>query len=159
MKCKCCGKELGEFTLDIAYELPDIIWSIPEEKRIEEAKFNSDLCQYKNKNYLRGIAYIPIQGTDTNFGWGFWAEVNDEAFEKYLEVYDIDGSKEAPVEGLLANTPPDYEDTNNLKVKIHFGSPTERPNIVIEPNEHKLALEQKHGITIERVHELNQYIS
>jgi hypothetical protein len=159
MKCKCCGKELGEFTLDIAYEMPDIVWSIPKEERKEKAKFNTDLCQYKGKNYLRGIAYIPIQGTDTNFGWGLWVEVNEDTFQKYLEVYEVDASKEPPVEGFLANTPPDYEDTNTLKVKIQFSSPTERPIIVLEPSEHKLALEQKHGISIERVHELNRYIS
>ena len=159
MKCKCCGKELGEFTLDISYELPDVVWSIPKEKREEEANFNSDLCEYKNKHYIRGIAYIPILQTNTFFGWGLWLEVNEETFNKYLEIYEIDGSDEPPYEGLLANTPPDYKNTNNLKAKIQFGSPNDRPNIIIEPNEHKIASEQLNGITIERVHELNNYIS
>ena len=159
MKCKCCGKDLGEFTLDIAYELPDVVWSIPKENRKDKAKFNSDLCQYENKNYIRGIAYIPILEADTSFAWGLWLEVNDAIFNKYLEIYEVDGSAEPAAEGLLANTPPNYEETYNLKAIIKFGPPTERPKIILNINEHKLAKEQNNGITIERVHELNEHIS
>ena len=111
---------------------------------------------------IRGIAYIPTIDTidtNTNFGWGLWLEVNEDAFNKCLEIYEVDGSNEPPVQGLLANTPPDYKNTNNLKAKIHFGSPDDRPNIILEPNKHKLANEQLNGISIERVHELNKCIS
>lgn len=158
-KCSCCGKELGEFTLDIAYQLPDLVWAIPEEERADRAKFTTDLCQYGDRFYLRGILYTPIIDGDQKFGWGLWAEVDEEAFQKYQAVYDIDGSGEPPVTGVLANTPPGYVGTDRVRVQIHFGPPTERPLFVVEPGPHLLYTEQTEGITVERVHELNKLYS
>lgn len=154
--CRCCGKQLGEFTLDIAYQLPDVVWAIPEEERADRAKFNTDLCQYADRFYLRGILYTPIIGEDQKFGWGLWAEVDEEVFQKYLSVYDTDGTGQPPVAGVLANTPPGYEGAEGVRIQIHFGPSTERPEFVAEPSSHLFYREQTEGITVERVHELNK---
>jgi hypothetical protein len=42
------------------------------------------------------------------FGWGAWAEVDWSTFERYLELYDEDGSGEPPKDGILANDLPPY---------------------------------------------------
>lgn len=159
MNCTCCGKDIGEFTLDIGYKLPDIVFSIPKNNRKNKATFTSDLCQYNNKNYIRGIAFIPINEADTYFAWGIWVEVNEKTFNKYIEIYDKDGSNEPAEECFIANTPVSYQSTENLKAKIHFGPPRERPNIIFETSSHLLSKEQNQGITVERVHEINQTIS
>jgi len=159
MKCSCCGKDLGEFTTDIAYELPDIVWSIPVEERKNKAKFNSDLCKFDGKYFIRGIAYVPIKDSSIEFGWGVWADVSEESFNKYLSVYEVDGSNEPPIKGKLANTPRGYESTKDQEVQIFFGSPDNRPRITLVPSEHALSNEQSQGITIERLHELNRFIS
>ena len=159
MKCTCCGKELGEFTTDISYQLPDAVWRIPEEERDKRAKFNSDLCSLGDRFYIRGIAYIPINGTKEEFGWGFWAEVTEEGFRRYLSIYEIDGSEEEPILGTLANTPPGYPSVESQQVQIFFGPASDRPRFMFKESAHPLFREQVHGISIERVHELNNEIS
>jgi len=159
MKCKCCGKDIGLFTLDIAYELPDVVWALPENERETKAHYNSDLCQYNDSYYIRGIALIPINETNTSFGWGLWVEVNKKTFNKYLEIYEVDGTHKPAEESLIANTPLKYENANNLKAKIQFCSPNERPELIFEENDYKLSQEQLNGISVERVHALNRNIS
>ncbi len=159
MKCSCCGKDLGEFTTDIAYELPDIVWNIPADNRKSKARFNSDFCKLDGKHFIRGIAYVPIKNSGIEFGWGFWVDVSEESFNKYLSVYEVDGSNEPPIKGKLANTPTGYERTENQEVQVRFGSPDDRPTITLLPSEHLSFNEQSQGISIERLHEINQCIS
>ena len=159
MRCRCCGKELGEFTTDIGYQLPDVVWSIPEPRREKLARYTSDLCQYGERFFLRGLALVPIIGTDEHFGWGLWVEVSRTDFDKYVAGYDRDGTGEPPIPAKLANTPPGYQDTASVSAQVFFGPASDRPRIILEPGPHQLAREQATGITIERVHELNDAVS
>ena len=47
-----------------------------------------------------------------------------------------------------------YPDTLNLKTRVHLRDDGVRPSIELEPTEHPLAIEQRDGITAERVAEL-----
>ncbi|HVZ38062.1 MAG TPA: DUF2199 domain-containing protein [Candidatus Kapabacteria bacterium] len=45
-------------------------------------------------------------------------------------------------------------DTTNLKTMVHLRDDGIRPYILLEPTDHPLAVEQREGITVERVAEL-----
>jgi hypothetical protein len=80
-------------------------------------------------------------------------------FDKYVAGYDRDVTGEPPIPAKLANTPPGYRDTASVSAQVFFGPASDRPRIVLEPGPHQLAKEQAAGITIERVHELNDAVS
>jgi ribosomal protein L34E len=92
--CGICGKEHAGVPTDHAYKLPDIVWAIPEPERSARAKFSSDLCQLGERYFIRGVLHVPFSEAEGDFGWGVWAEVEWPVFERYLKLYDEDGSTE-----------------------------------------------------------------
>ena len=156
MKCGCCGKDIGEFCFDKAFGLPDEVFEIPEEDREVKAKYNSDLCTIGGRYFIRTVLFIPVVDTDKRFGWGFWCEVSEEGFNKYLNVYKVDGINEPEISGTLANNIPSYPKLIGEPVKIQFGIPDQRPTSRLLETDNLLLIEQQEGITLERVHHLTE---
>lgn len=74
--CSICGQKHDGLLTDWAYKLPDEVWKIPEAERPEKARFNNDLCQFNDRNFIRCVLDVPLIETSANFGWGAWAEVD-----------------------------------------------------------------------------------
>lgn len=60
----------------------------------------------------------------------------------------------APFFGWLNTALSPYPDTASLKTQVHLRDGFIRPFIELEPTDHPLAVEQREGITVERVAEL-----
>lgn len=154
MKCPCCGNEIEPHQMDIAFGLPDSIFSLSEEQRSKRAKLHSDLCSLDDTQYfIRGVLYIPVQQLSTNFGWGVWAEVSREIFFRYLDMYDQDGSNESPAAGILANALPNYP-AMEYPLEIHFGPPDKRPTFNLTPTNSELYREQMEGLPVRKWHSI-----
>ena len=52
---------------------------------------------------------------------------------------------------------PLYPSTENLKTRVHLRDDGARPYIELEPTDHPLAVEQRNGITADRVAEIYAY--
>jgi hypothetical protein len=153
--CGHCGKDLGSHARDVGYSLPDVVWALDEEERARRAPSSCDLCVLdRSRFFIRGIALVPIQETGQNFGWGFWVEVSERVFERYLEIYESDAQDEPIAEGRLANAPRSYPNLEGHPVEIAFGAARNRPQLTLRPSEHPLSLDQLRGISLARVHEL-----
>lgn len=153
--CSICGQEHAGLVTDWAYTLPDEVWAIPEAERTEKARFNNDLCQFGDRNFIRCVLEVPFTEDDGYFGWGAWAEVDWPTFERYLELYDLDGSSEPTRTGMLANELPAYPGSIGTPVSIQFRDPTTRPSLNLKPeSQDHLALEQRNGIDDARYHEI-----
>ncbi len=140
---------------DWAYQLPDIVWAIPDDQRGEKARFNNDLCQFDERNFIRCVLDVPFAEAPGNFGWGAWAEVDWPTFERYLQLYDEDGNSEPADVGKLANALPAYAGSLGTQVVIQFRDPSKRPSLYLMPgDESQLALEQRAGINDARYHEI-----
>jgi hypothetical protein len=153
--CSICGEEHDGLVTDWAYKLPDEVWEIPESERAEKARFNNDLCQLDERNFIRCVLDVPFTNTPGSFGWGAWAEVDWPTFERYLELYDEDGSSEPARAGTLANALPAYPGSLAVPVTIQFRDPTKRPSLFLkQEDESRLAIEQRAGIDDARYHEI-----
>jgi hypothetical protein len=153
--CSICGKEHRGLATDWAYKLPDEVWAIPEAERTEKARFNSDLCQFDERNFIRCVLDVPFTHAPGSFGWGAWAEVDWPTFERYLELYDEDGTSEPAHSGTLANALPAYPGSLGSPVVIQFRDPSQRHSLYLTPeDESPLALEQRSGIDANRHHEI-----
>lgn len=157
--CSICGEEHEGLITDWAYTLPDVVWAIPEAERKERARFNSDLCQFGERHFIRCVLSVPFVEAPGYFGWGSWAEVDRSTFERYLELYDEDGSTEPPHAGVLANRLSPYAGSLGAPVLIQFRDPENRPSLHLQQgDESPLAIEQRAGIDEIRYHEILKII-
>jgi hypothetical protein len=88
--------------------------------------------------------------------WGLWASVREEVLDEISECWELAGREKSrgPFKGRLGNSLSIYPETLNLKVQILIRPVGERPLLMIEENDHQLAVEQRSGITPERAWEL-----
>jgi hypothetical protein len=153
--CGVCGESHEGLPTDTAFTLPDEVWALPVEERSTRAKWTEDLCQFGERYFIRCLLPIPFTDQAGYYGWGVWAQVEWSIFQKYLELYDQDGTKEPSVFGLLANQIPTYAQTLGLPVRIQFEKSTERPTVQFAASQdHELAREFITGISYARYHEI-----
>jgi hypothetical protein len=149
-----CGEEHRGSSTDWAYKLPDAVWALSEDERAAEARFNSDLCQFGQRYFIRCVLDVPFTGSSESFGWGVWAEVDWSTFDRYMTIYDQDGSSEPVHSGSLANDIPAYPGSLSTPVSISFRDATKRPSIFLhEEDGSRLAREQRAGMSEARYHE------
>jgi hypothetical protein len=153
--CKTCGKSHEGDPTDHGFSLPDDVWAIPAVEREAAAKFTSDLCQLGERYFIRCLLPVPFIEREGYYGWGVWVEVTWPIFQRYLEIYEEDATDEPSVLGNLANLVPVYEPIPGLPVIIKFGISSQRPSLQFPADaEHQFAVEQKHGMSEVRYHEI-----
>ncbi|MEU5161251.1 DUF2199 domain-containing protein [Streptomyces sp. NPDC020875] len=79
-----------------------------------------------------------------------------ESFSRTSDLWDRPGREaEKPYFGWLTTDLPVYPATTlNLKTHVHTRPVGERPFVELEPTDHPLAIEQRTGISPERVREI-----
>jgi hypothetical protein len=153
--CPHCGETHEGLPTDRGYSLPDEVWAIPEPERAARAKWTTDLCQMGERYFIRCILRVPVTDRIGDFRWGLWVEVPWPVFERYLAVYDSDGSSEPPHPATIANELPGYGRTLGESVSVQFGAATDRPTIHFPAGATcQLALEQAQGIDAARHHQI-----
>eukprot|EP01037_Dinobryon_pediforme_P017042 gene17041-17231_t len=124
-------------------------------ERAEQARFDSDRCQFGDRFFIRCILTVGIPGSDASYGWGAWAEVELAVFMRYLELYDADGSTEPMHPGRLANALWPYPCSLGEQVWIQFRDATSRPELYLPKDaESLLAKEQREGMDAARYHQI-----
>ena len=153
-QCHTCGKWHEGLPLDYAYDAPGY-WS--ESLRSNADSFlNSDLCVIKNHDFfVRGLIEIPIVGLEEPFRWGVWTSLSKVNFDKMTDLgEDPKLLDEPPYFGWLSNSIDLYPETLNLKTNVRSRKLNERPYLLLEPTDHPLAVEQRTGISMQRVREI-----
>ena len=158
--CRCCGRQFNTLPLDVAYKGPDHWFDIPESEQQVRRKLDDDLCVIDKDMFVRGCLEIPVIGRDDRFVWGLWVSVSEESFMRILELWNASAvEQEPPKFGWLCNNISLYPSTMSLKTNLRLRSGGARPSIELEPTDHPLAIEQRHGISIERVEEIAAALS
>jgi hypothetical protein len=115
----------------------------------------TDLCEFDGRFFIRGVLYIPLLERDEHFGWGIWAEIDRADFIRYLKLFNVDASNEAPINGALANAIPGYRDALNERLLVKFGNSSNRPEFHLDPlSKSTLAKDQHTGIDDKRYHDM-----
>lgn len=157
-KCTCCN-EWHEGMPTYAADAPLFLYGIPEEERKHRCVLQSDTCVVDDRLYfVRGCIEIPVDGANEPFVWGVWVSLSAQSFEDFVAC--LDTRKRAhigPFFGWLSAELPLYPSTENLKTPVHLRDDGIRPHIELEPTDHPLAVEQRNGITVDRVAEIYAY--
>lgn len=155
-KCRRCGKSHGELPLHYGVEAPLAYYDVPEEERQSRTLLSSDQCVIDDKYFfIVGNIDIPVVGHDEAFSWDVWVSLSPKKFKRALELWTTPGREsEPPYFGWLSTSLPGYPETLNLKTNVHTRAVGRRPFVELEPTDHPLAIEQRTGITWDRVREI-----
>jgi hypothetical protein len=108
--------------------------------------------------FIRGNIDIPVHD-DTSLTDTVWLSVSQRNFERARELWlDERRVHELPYFAWLWADLPGYPPTRELKTLLHSRPPGQRPFVQLEPTHHPLSIEQRSGITTERLFELASLI-
>lgn len=131
-------------------------FAVPEDEREQRCSLGSDDCVIDEKwFFVRGCIEIPVHGEEEPFVWGVWVSLSEASFLQWVEYFDVEKrSHIGPFFGWLNTGLEPYPDTVNLKTQVHLRDGGIRPYIELEPTGHPLAVEQREGISTQRVAEI-----
>ncbi|PTS89019.1 MULTISPECIES: DUF2199 domain-containing protein [unclassified Caulobacter] len=154
-KCASCD-DWHEGMPGFGASAPLDYYAVPDADRDIRCDLTADTCVIDQEFFfVRGCIETPVDGADEPFIWGVWVSLNREHFEEFLAVQGAPSrSTYGPYFGWLSAAFKTYPDTEELKAKVHLRDNGLRPYIELEPTDHPLALEQRTGISVERVAEL-----
>lgn len=144
--------------MSYSVKVPSAIAAIPEPELDRRVVFTLDQCVIDSKAfYIRGRIPVPVIGRDEPFIWGVRAQVSEPDFARTNQMWHREGREaEPPYRGWL-NTPiPIYPSTLNLELRILTQVVGRRPHFELTDATHPLTVEQRNGITMERVKEIAQ---
>jgi hypothetical protein len=158
--CRTCGEFHPGVALCYGADAPIHWGAIPEAERHQRGELSSDQCVIDDEYFfILGRLEIPIRDNDEPFCWLVWVSLSEPNFMRACELWEEAGREnEPPYFGWLSTPVPGYPDTVNLKTHVHTRPLGNRPFIELEPTDHPLAVEQRNGITMQRVFEIAEYI-
>jgi hypothetical protein len=142
--------------MDMGISAPQNWLALSEAERQTRGKIDADLCVIGNREfYVRGCLEIPVIGSDLPFVWGVWISVSKASWDRILELWQADDvSDEPPRFGWLSNWIAGYPEPREIKCHLHIRPGNLRPAIELQPTDYPLAIEQREGISMERVMEI-----
>lgn len=154
--CRTCGKFHADLPMEFGADAPVAYYSIPQDERGARIELTSDICLIdKDEFFVRGSLEIPVLDGPRPFVWGVWTSLSKANFKRMAEAWETPGREsEPPYFGWLCTSLPMYPETLLLKTNVHTRPIGRRPFVELEPTEHPLAVEQRHGITMDRVREI-----
>ena len=127
-----------------------------------------DQCVIDGKDfYLRGRIPVPIIGLNKlgrlneldklnePFIWGVWAEVGPKNFLHTIDMWKVEGREaDPPFPGWLDSEISLYGNTINVEADVWTQRVGRRPHFRLIDPDHLLAIEQRNGITMQRVEQI-----
>jgi hypothetical protein len=158
--CTVCGEPHETLPLSYSVKAPLATAAIPPEEREQRIVLTLEQCVIDNRDfYLRGRIPVPVEGLTEPFIWGVWAEISPKNFIRTQELWTAEGrEEEPPFPAWLDTQILPYGNTHNLEVRVHTQHVGRRPHFEIADEDHPLAIEQRHGITLARVQQIAEYI-
>ncbi|OEZ97268.1 hypothetical protein JAB9_24120 [Janthinobacterium sp. HH107] len=153
--CRACG-ETHTGMPSFGADAPWLVEQMAPAERETRCQLDSDACIVDEKHcFVRATIDIPVHGSDEPFSWGVWVSLSSESFDAWDACFnDARRTHIGPFFGWLSTQLPVYPATLNLKTRVHLRDNGMRPYLELEPTGHPLAVEQRDGITAERVAEL-----
>jgi len=159
-RCRVCGEYHEELPLHYGSAAPAVYYAIPESERAERTLLSSDQCVIDDQFFfIVGNLDIPIIGHTELFSWDVWVSLSKENFTRAYQLWTTPGREsEPPYFGWLSTQLPGYPDTLSLKTHVHTREVGRRPFVELEPTDHPLAVEQRTGITWDRVQQIAELV-
>ena len=154
-KCVSCS-EWHEGVPGFGWSTPLVYYAIPEAERSTRVELTEDTCIVDGKHFfVKGCIEIPVHGADEPFVWGVWVSLSQRNFEQFVGLFDRkDRAQYGPYFGWLSAYFTVYPDAEALKTTVHLRDDGMRPYIELQSTDHPLAIEQRDGISVDRLAEI-----
>lgn len=141
--------------MELSFLRPDEVAGLTEEERGEHVHENSDLCVLNGERFfIRAVLPLPVASLERPYNIGLWVELERPAFLRVCELWSEPGqANEPPFSVAIANAIPSLTSTLGLPAMLQLTGPTTRPQVQVEPGEHRIYHEQVKGIDGHRVYE------
>jgi hypothetical protein len=155
-KCSQCGQSHDDPPRSYGFDAPLAWHSTPEAERRGRSELDEEFCILNDTDFfVRGCLEIPVLDGETPCVWGVWVSLSAVNFERSMNlIEDENRVTEPPYFGWLSSRIQIYPDTYLLKTHVHTRELGMRPFVELEPTDHPLAVEQRQGITENRVREI-----
>jgi hypothetical protein len=152
--CSRCG-EVHQSTPGYSFGAPWPWYGIPEHQR-HDCELSDNFCALFDQDFfVRGCIEIPVLGGGDPLIWGVWVSLSKENFERQKKMLSNPARIDEPPQfGWLCSRIQVFPDTLLLKTRVHSRPVGTRPYIELEPTQHPIAVEQRNGISQERVREI-----
>ena len=162
--CEVCGETHAGETRDIRLGLPQPIFLLDEEERLERAYVEDDFAVLTGptgeRHFVRALLELPVSGEDGYFGYGAWIEVSEEDVVELAELWHNEsGTEGGPFPGTLANELHPYAFTEGLPVRLRLRDVRLLPLVELDETDHELVRAQRNGISAHRAHQLAETVS
>jgi hypothetical protein len=157
LRFKCAGcDEWHDGVPGFAADAPLYFYSVPPAERAARCELTNDTCIVDEEAFFaRGCIEIPIARETDPFIWGVWVSLSKPSFEAFKASLGLSRRSDiGPFFGWLSAEFLVYPPSENLKTKLHLRDAGLRPWIELEPTDHPLAVEQREGISPDRVAEI-----
>jgi hypothetical protein len=153
--CSVCG-ERHVLSMSYSMKVPQAVKHIPAEELERRVVLTPDQCVIDGRDfYLRGRILVPAIGLEEPFVWGVWVEVSPKNFLRTNDLWTMEGRENQPAfPGWLNTELPLFGNTINLEVSVQTLRVGRRPQFTGVDESLPLAIEQRNGITVERVEEI-----
>jgi hypothetical protein len=130
--------------------------AIPADERASRCTLTSETCVVDNSYFfVDGNIEIAVDGHADPFVWGVWVSLSKPNFDLFnASLTEAKRSHIGPFFGWLSVRLPLYPRTEKLKTRVHLRDNGLRSLIELEPTDHPLAVEQRNGISAQRVGEI-----
>lgn len=158
--CNVCRERHEVLPLSYSVKAPLAVTAIPLDELEKRVVITPDQCVIDGKDfYLRGRIVVPVIGLDEPFIWGVWAEISPKNFIRANDFWEMPGREtEPPFPGWLNTELFLFGNTINLEVSVQTQIVGRRPHFTVSDPDHPLAIEQRDGITLQRVEEIAETI-
>jgi hypothetical protein len=160
--CAVCGAVHEGTPLSWGFDAP-IYWGWLADAERDSGYCDTDLCWFTDDDgdlarFIRGTIELPVLDytgdDDQAFIIGVWVSLSEANFDFYRDLPDAGADDQSePWFGWLSNRIPPYDDTLNLKTRVHLRGEGLRPCIEVQPSDHALSRDQHQGITLTRARE------
>lgn len=162
--CAQCGETHSGLAFSFG-GTPPLSWQIATDAEREDGELTPDFCTVvvdgQRSFFVRGNIEIPVlDGDEPTFQWTVWVSLSEESMSTTFDHWDDPARAELPLMfGWLNTHLPYAETTVALPTRVHTREPGWVPLIEIDHEvEHELAREQRDGITVHRVEQLNRVV-
>jgi hypothetical protein len=142
--------------MNYAFQGPANWYALPEAERATRAQHDGELCVIDGKEfYVRGCIEIPVTDSQEIFVFSVWLSISEESFRYIVDKLDAPTTDEdSPRFGWLCNWIRGYPNPKEIRCRLYLRASNLRPHIVLEPTDYPLAVEQRQGITLERIKQI-----
>ena len=129
---------------------------VAESERAARCDLTPEICIIDERHFfVRACLEIPVIDGAAPFAWGVWTSLSEPSFRRMASLWETEGREsEPPFFGWLCTAVPLYPDTLLLKTHVHMQPVGARPLVELEPTDHPLAIDQRTGITMQRVQQI-----